>query len=69
MAVRVKLRLRRGEASMKVIALVNSGYEADSPRLLVPVNLAKELGLWPPPLDAKETFFETASGPLKARLV
>ena len=49
MAVRVRLRVSRGGSGVEVVALVNSGYEADSPQLMVPVALAKVLGLWPPP--------------------
>ncbi|MGC8850506.1 MAG: hypothetical protein ACP5K1_03895 [Candidatus Bathyarchaeia archaeon] len=65
LAVRLRLRLKVGSLSKKVVALVNSGYEADTPQLLIPANLAKELGLWPPPSEAVETFFNTAGGPLK----
>ena len=28
------------------VALVNSGFESDTPQLLVPINLAKRLSLW-----------------------
>jgi len=69
MAVRVKLRVERGERVREVVALVNSGYEADTPQLMVPVGLARELGLWPPPLDAREDFFDTAGGPVRVWVV
>ena len=65
MAVRIRLKLRRGNLEREVIALVNSGYEADTPQLLVPTGLAREIGLWPPGPDALETTFETAGGPLR----
>ena len=65
MAVRIRLKLKRGELVKEVVALVNSGYEADTPQLLVPVGLARELGLWPPGPNAFETTFETAGGPLR----
>jgi len=54
MAVRVRLRILRGDRVVKAVALVNSGYEADSPQLMIPVSLAKVLGLWPPSSDARE---------------
>ena len=69
MAVRIKLRVSRGLRSLDLVALVNSGYEADSPQLLIPISVARELGLWPPPSDAKEYVFETAGGPLRVWVV
>jgi len=65
LAVRIRLRLRRGGLAREVVALVNSGYEADTPQLLVPVSLARELELWPPGPSALEATFETAGGPLR----
>ena len=65
MAVRIRLKLKRGELVKEVVALVSSGYEADTPQLLVPASLARELGLWPPGPNALETTFETAGGPLR----
>jgi len=69
MAVRVKLEVARGDKVIGVIALVNSGYEADTPQLMVPIWLARELGLWPPPPKALEDVFETAGGPLRVWIV
>ena len=68
LAVRVKLLLK-GRADKVVIALINSGYEADSPQLMIPLSLAKELDLWPPPPSARELIFETAGGPLRVWLI
>ncbi len=65
LAVRVRLRVRRGSLARSFVALVNSGYEADTPQLLIPPNLARELDLWPPPVGAVEAVFGTAGGPLK----
>lgn len=65
MAVRVKLRIKRDDMVSDVIALINSGYEADTPQLLIPTGLARDLGLWPPPLNAREDVFDTAGGPLR----
>jgi len=67
--VRVRLRLERGSKSLEVIALVNSGYEADTPQLMIPVSIARELGLWPPPSEALEDIFETAGGPLRVWII
>ena len=42
LVVRVRLRIKCGDEYLEVYALVNSGYEADTPQLL---GIAKELGL------------------------
>lgn len=68
-AVRVKLSVSRSSRTLELVALINSGYEADTPQLLVPVSVARELGLWPPPSDAEEHVFETAGGPLRVWVV
>lgn len=46
MAVRVRLRLRTGAGEVLSAALVNSGFEADTPQLVVPIALARRLDLW-----------------------
>ena len=69
MAVRVKLRIMRESSVVDVVALVNSGYEADTPQLMIPVVIARTLGLWPPPPDSREHVFETAGGPLRVWVV
>lgn len=61
----MKLKIVVNSRSVECIALLNSGYEAPSPQLMVPVNLAKQLGLWPP-VNAFEAEFDTAGGVLKA---
>jgi len=68
-AVRVRLRIERGGIAREVVALLNSGYEADTPQLMVPAGLARELGIWPPPPDAKEDLFDTAGGPVRVWIV
>jgi len=65
----VKLRLKKNSFIKEIIALVNSGYEAETPQLLIPINLAREFGLWPPPTQAIETMFNTAGGPLKVWII
>jgi hypothetical protein len=69
MAVRVRLRVERGDGVLEVVGLVNSGYETDTPQLMIPVDLARILGLRPPPMDAREVVFETAGGPVRVWVV
>jgi len=71
LAVRVKLRVKSLKAGKEVVtsALVNSGYEAETPQLLVPRRLALELGLWPPPDEAVLVEVGTAGGPVRNYLV
>jgi hypothetical protein len=66
LAVRVRLRIRakNGEET-RTSALVNSGFETEKPQLLIPLRLAREIGLWPPPPDSRIEEFETAGGPIR----
>jgi len=65
LAVRIKLCVKNREtgASIETSALVNTGFETDSPQLLLPVGAARELGLWPPPGGALKAIYDTAGGP------
>jgi len=67
----VKLKIKSLKTHREVVtsALVNSGYEADTPQLLLPRRLAAELGLWPPLDDAQLVEFETAGGPVRVYLI
>ena len=70
MPVRVKIRIRtlKGLKANKAIesnALLNTGYIGSSPEIIVPVRLAEETGLWPPPIDAVESTYDTAGGPAR----
>ena len=65
MAVRLKPRIKVGEKSVVAVSLLNSGYEAPTPQLLIPIDLAKKLDLWPPH-RASEVILDTAGGPLRA---
>ncbi len=47
MAVRLRVRLEREGRSVETVALVNSGYEARGPEILVPAHIARELGTYP----------------------
>lgn len=67
MAVRLRLRITAGSKTIECVALLNSGYEAPSPQLLIPADLARDLGFWPP-VDAYEVELETAGGVLRAWL-
>ncbi|MBS7637916.1 hypothetical protein KEJ49_03365 [Candidatus Bathyarchaeota archaeon] len=70
-AVRVRLRVRATSSGREVAssALVNSGFEAETPQLLVPRSLAATLGLWPPPPEAQLVDVGTAGGPVRNYLV
>ncbi len=68
MVVRVRLRIRRNDKVIDTSALANSGYEAETPQLLIPIKLAQLLNLWPPKGES-ETVFETAGGPLRVWIV
>jgi len=70
-AVRVRLRVRCPRTGREAVtsALVNSGFEAETPQLLLPRGLAAKLGLWPPPDDAYLVEVGTAGGPVRNYLV
>ena len=63
MGVRVKIRIRYANNLVDVIGLVNTGYETDIPEVLIPLDVAERLGLWPrlPENTIVETY-RTASG-------
>lgn len=66
MAVRVKLRIvSKSGAEAVTSALVNSGFEAETPQLLIPRSLASMLNLWPPPPEAQLIEVGTAGGPVR----
>ncbi len=45
MVVRVKLAIKYMDKTLVTSALVNSGYEAERPEILLPLNLVRELGI------------------------
>lgn len=65
MVVRVRLRIVKNDKVIETSALANSGYEAETPQLLIPIKLAQILNLWPPKTSFEETEYETAGGPLR----
>ncbi len=70
MAVRVKLRIiSRQGGEVLTSALVNSGFEAETPQLLIPRTLASKLGIWPPPPEAHLVEVGTAGGPVRNYLI
>lgn len=64
MAVRVRIKITVGDKSLETIALVNTGYETETPQILIPIPAAEALGAWPP-AGAFESTYETAGGPLR----
>jgi hypothetical protein len=65
LVVRVKVKLSRNCRNVETNALANSGYESETPQILVPIKLAEQLGFWPPIVDLEESIFESAGGPLR----
>lgn len=61
MAGRIKVRLKRDGLKVETSALLNSGFETDSPDIVIPVELAKRLGLWPPEKSVS-TLLDTGGG-------
>ncbi len=71
MAVRVKLKIKSLSSNIETTtsALVNSGFEAETPQLLIPRSLAVKLELWPPPPEAQLVEVGTAGGPVRNYLI
>ncbi|MET1100946.1 MAG: hypothetical protein ABWW69_00490 [Pyrodictiaceae archaeon] len=64
--IRVKARSRLDHAREEtIIALVNSGFETDTPQLLVPMRLAEKLGLHNRLLEARIEAYGTVGGPIR----
>lgn len=61
----MRIKLNRNNKEIETNALANSGYESETPQILVPIKLAEELGLWPPTINLEESVFESAGGPLR----
>ncbi len=61
----MRLRTREGKEEV-IIALVNSGFESDTPQLLLPISLAKRLELWDKALiEGRIQLFGTVAGPTR----
>jgi len=65
----VKIRVRCKDTEVQTSALLNSGFEAETPQLLIPRPLAVKLGLWPPPPEAQLVEVGTAGGPVRNYLI
>lgn len=61
MVCRVRVRIRVRDRVYEGKALLNSGFEADSPDIIVPVHVARDLKLWPPSTEVVITL-ETGRG-------
>lgn len=65
MAVRVKVEIKSSFKSHKIVtlAVVNSGYETESPEIMLPYSVAEELGYLPDlPKDARIEKYKLANG-------
>ncbi len=62
MGVRVRIRIRSRDKSLRLPALLNSGFESDEPDIAIPVNVAESLRLYPPPSDSEVEEISTAGG-------
>ncbi len=68
MAIRVKLRLRSRlspRSELSAVALVNSGFEADTPQILLPDAVARRLDLSSHMLEARIESYGTVAGPIR----
>ncbi len=68
MAIRVRLGIRsrfEEDKSVSVVALVNSGFEADTPQILLPAEIARRLGLHLRLLEARIESYGTVAGPVR----
>ncbi len=62
LAVRLKLVLEYSVGAVETIALLNSGYETLRPEILLPISIARELKLFPPPTTATIKEYTLADG-------
>ena len=65
MGVRIKLKISslKDSSSSEVNVLLNSGFETEKPEMVVPAQVAKELGFWPIlPGNAVAETYEAAGG-------
>jgi len=60
LAVRVKLRIKGKSRELVTSTLINSGFEAEEPQLIIPLRLAEALGI--STVEASIEDFSTAGG-------
>jgi len=71
-AIRIMIKIRTRFEPIKevrTIALVNSGFEADSPQILIPIKLAKELDLYSKIIEARIESYGTVAGPIRMYVI
>ena len=65
MGVRVRVEIRVGGKSVYTSALLNSGFETDSPQIVVPARLLRRHGIAPEDLGhGRLVEYDTAGGPI-----
>ena len=62
MAVRVRVKIELEGKSVETIALVNSGFEADTPQILVPIKMLLRSGIELSRLPGENVEYGTAGG-------
>jgi len=60
-ATRVRIKIKTGKNEIETSGLVNTGFETTTPDIVLPLEAAKALGLWPP-RRAKLATVETGGG-------
>ncbi len=66
MVYRVLIKLVKDDKEVETKALLNSGFEANTPDIAIPINIAKQLDLWPPREDARPAIIETGDDEIPA---
>jgi hypothetical protein len=64
MVVKIKIKVKALKGTkigkyVELLSIANSGYETDFPEVLLPQNVAKELGIFPLPLETKIQTYHT----------
>jgi hypothetical protein len=58
----VMVRIARNGKEIVASALANSGYESETPQVLLPIEAAEILNLWPPGTDYGKGFYRPDKG-------
>jgi hypothetical protein len=67
--LRIEIRSRGSDRRVVLTALVNTGFVSEEPDILIPLNLARELGLWPQPDGSLLLTLSTAGGDVEGYAV
>lgn len=63
MAVRVKIEIETKNAKITVVAVANAGFETKTPEIVIPIDVAAQLGVWPDlPKETKISKYDTPVG-------